>query len=86
MITALAVVAGALAVTATIYLGAKKMSAATDRLAASASALSASVDALVTRVATIPAPPPDEGPINAAADTLDALKAKVDAALPTPAA
>ena len=83
MILPLAIVAGGFAIAASIYLGAKHMSAATDRLAASAVALAASVDALVARAATIPAPPPDESSIIAAADTLDTLKAKVDAALPS---
>ncbi|HYQ03708.1 MAG TPA: hypothetical protein VER96_33775 [Polyangiaceae bacterium] len=58
------------------------MSAATDRLAASVQAASASADALIQRIATIPAPPLDETPITAAADAVDALKAKLDATLP----
>lgn len=83
MITALAIVAGALIVSATIYVGAKHMSAATDRLAASVKAASDSADALIARIATIPAPPLDETPIVSAADAVDALKAKLDATLPS---
>jgi hypothetical protein len=79
---ALAIVAGALLISATIYRGFKRMSAATDRLAASVQAVSASVDALVQRAHTIPAPPLDETPITQAADAIDALKTKIDATLP----
>jgi hypothetical protein len=64
--------------------GVEKMSQATDRLTASVQAATASVDALITRIGTIPAPPPvDETPVLAAADAFDALKTKVDAVLPT---
>lgn len=69
--------------THTINEGFKKMSAASDRLTASVQATGASVDALITRIGTIPAPPPsDDTVLNAAADQLDALKVKVDATLP----
>jgi hypothetical protein len=82
MTTALAIVAGAFFVSATIYLGAKRMSQATDRLTASVKAASDSADALIARIATIPAPPVDEAPIIAAADAVDALKSKLDATIP----
>ncbi len=59
----------------------KKMSAATDRLAASVATLSTAVDALVARL-----PADDSAAVNAAADQVDALTAKVNAAAPAPAA
>ena len=57
--------------------GLHRMSQATDRLAQSLVAITASVDALIAK----PPPHPDDAAINAAADTVDALKAKVDAAV-----
>jgi len=83
MTAVFAIAAGALLVTTTIYAGARIMSAATDRLTASVQAATASVDALIARIPP-PAPPVDETPIIAAADALDALKAKVDAVNPEP--
>lgn len=53
-----------------------RMSQATDRLTASVTALSSSVDALIAK-----APPDDSPVVNAAADAVDLLKAKVDAAV-----
>lgn len=79
-------VAGLLAYSATkvahaIYEGSKRMSAATDRLNASVAALDASVEALIAKPS-----PNDDAALNATADHLDAIKAKVDAALaPVPA-
>jgi hypothetical protein len=62
----------------------RTMSAASDRLAASVSALTTSVDAVLAKLATTPAD--DTAAVTAAADAVDALKAKVDAALATPPA
>lgn len=56
--------------------GLHKMSQATDRLNASVAALATSVDALIAK-----APPDDSPVVNAAADAVDLLKAKVDAAV-----
>lgn len=56
--------------------GQRKMSAATDRLAASVAALTTSVDALIAKPV-----PNDDAVVNAQADAVDALKAKVDAAV-----
>ncbi len=97
MTTALAILAGALLaggaavvsaciVSTTINRGFKRMSQATDRLTASVQAASASADALIARIATIPAPAPsDDTAVNAAADQIDALKTKLDATLPASA-
>lgn len=57
--------------------GLELMSQAADRLTQAVAALSVSVDALIAK----PAPPPDETAVTAAADAVDALKAKVDAAV-----
>lgn len=58
------------------------MSQATDRLTASITALGTSVDALIAKAATS-----DDAAVNTAADAVDALKRKVDAAVnPAPAA
>lgn len=76
-ITCLAVVLGFFA------RGFHKMSQATDRLNASVSALATSVDALIAK-----APADDSPVVSAAADAVDLLKAKVDAAVaavPVPA-
>lgn len=78
--------AGAVTILA-IFLGVKRMSAATERLSNSVQALSVSVDALVARAESKPAPPApppplDESLLVAAADAVDSLKARVDAALP----
>lgn len=58
------------------------MSAASDRLAASVASLATSVDVAVAKLTTIPAD--DSAAEGAAADALDALKAKVDAAIAPP--
>lgn len=54
------------------------MSQATDRLAASAAALSTSVDAAVTALGTHT---DDSAALNAVSDSLDATRAKLDAAV-----
>lgn len=61
--------------------GFEKMSQATDRLTASVGACTVAVEALIARIPA-PAPPVDEAPIVAAADALDALTAKANAAIP----
>ena len=67
---------------AAITKGTTVMSQASDRLNNSLLALNASVDALLAKPA-----PNDDAELNAAADHVDALKAKVDAAVnPPPAA
>lgn len=53
-----------------------KMSQATDRLTSSVLALGTSVDALISKAATS-----DDAAVNTAADAVDALKIKVDAAV-----
>lgn len=55
------------------------MSQATDRLTASVTALGTSVDALIAKASTS-----DDAAVNTAADTVDALKTKVDAAVNPP--
>lgn len=73
VITCLAIVLGLFA------RGFHKMSQATDRLNASVSSLSTSVDTLIAVISHSPA---DDSPVvNAAADAVDLLKAKVDAAV-----
>jgi hypothetical protein len=57
-----------------------RMSAASDRLAASNAALTASVEALLAK----PDPTDDSAVENGVADALDALKVRVDAKLATP--
>lgn len=52
------------------------MSQATDRLTSSVLALGTSVDALIAKAATS-----DDAAVNTAADAVDALKVKVDAAV-----
>lgn len=59
-----------------------RMSQASDRVAASLAALTTSVEALIAK----PTPADDTAAENAAADALDALKAKVDAAVTPPVA
>lgn len=68
---------GDYALAAAIIIGAIIMSAALDRLNTSTTTLSTSVDTLIAS-----APPSDEAGINAAADALDAINAKVVAATP----
>lgn len=63
--------------------GVAYMSAATDRLNASIQNLTTAVDTAVAKVQAIPAS--DEAAVNAAADQVDALTAKLNAA-DTPAA
>lgn len=64
--------------------GFEKMSQATDRLTASVNAATVAVEALIARIPA-PAPPVDETAIVAAADALDALTVKANAAVPPPA-
>jgi len=56
------------------------MSAALDRLTASVTTLSTSVDAAVAKITALPGS--DDTAVNALADTVDGLTAKLDAAEP----
>ena len=77
LIATLLVCTAVLAVT--IKKGFLRMSQASDRVNASLAGLSTSVEQLIAK--PVPVPVPDEAALNAAADQIDALKAKVDAAV-----